>query len=145
MAVSNIEMFDEITGKLFAKLYLQFPLPTYLTAEDFVSNATQFDERQGMEVPTKEAEFFFATGKWLMDAGYLTAKPHPFTHFTEAVLTAKGLEVLKAVPDSVSSKDSIGEQLSGLAKEQGREATKGLVTEALALGARFISPMIGLS
>ncbi|MCO7516432.1 hypothetical protein NJF44_15625 [Pseudomonas guariconensis] len=145
MAVSNIEMFDEITGKIFAKLYQRFPLPTHLRAEEFAGEAMGYDEKFGMDLPTKDAEFFFATGKWLIEAGYLTATPYPYTAFGDAVLTAKGLEVLKAVPDSVSSKESIGEQLASMAKEQGREATKGLVTEALALGARFISPMIGLS
>lgn len=138
-------MFDEITGKIFAKLYKSFPLPAYLSAEEFVAEAMRFNEKSGMDLPTKDAEFFFATGKWLMSAGYLTATPYPYTAFGDAVLTAKGLEILKAVPDSVSSKESIGEQLAGMAKEQGGEAAKGLVTEALALGARFIGPIIGMS
>ena len=145
MAVSNIEMFDEITGKIFATLYQRFPMPVYLKTESFVDAAMQFSEKHGMDLPTPEAEFFIATAKWLIDAGYMTGKTYPCLYVENAVLTAKGLEVLKAIPDSVSSKASIGEQLANTAKEEGREALRGLVGQALGIGARIISPVFGLS
>lgn len=145
MAVSNIEKFDDITGKIFAALYQSFPIPQYLMAEDFVDEAMRFSEQHGMEVSTPEAEFFIATAVWLIEAGYLKGTPYPYLRIEDAVLTAKGLEVLKAVPDSVSSKTSIGEQLANTAKEEGREAFRGLVGQALGIGARIISPVLGLS
>ncbi|UVJ45531.1 hypothetical protein NVV94_08235 [Pseudomonas sp. LS1212] len=145
MAVSNIEMFDDITGKIFAALYQSFPIPKYLMAESFVDVAMEFDERHGMELPSSNAEFFIATAQWLIDAGYMAGSTHGFIRVEDAVLTAKGLEALKAIPDSVSSKASIGEQLANTAKEEGREAFRGLVGQALGIGARIISPVFGLS
>ncbi|VVP05437.1 hypothetical protein PS903_03001 [Pseudomonas fluorescens] len=145
MAVSNIEKFDDITAKVFAELYLSFPVPKTLMAEDFVESAMVFDERHGMEIPTDDAEFFIATAEWLMQAGYLTCKPYPYLRVDNAVLTAKGLEILKAIPDSVNSKSTIGEELATTAKEGGKEFARGLVSEALGLGVRIFSPMIGLS
>lgn len=145
MAVSNIEMFDDITGKIFAALYQSFPVPSYLMADSFVDEAMQFSEKHEMDMPTQEAEFFIATAEWLIQAGYLTGTPYPYLRVDNAVLTAKGLEVLKAIPDSVSSKISIGEQLASTAKDEGREAFRGLVGQALGIGARLISPVFGLS
>lgn len=145
MAVSNIEKFDEITGKIFAELYLSFPLPKMLMAGAIVENAMQYDERYGTEVPTEDAEFFIATADWLMQAGYLTCKTYPYLRVDNAILTAKGLEVLKAIPKSIASTTSIGEQLATTAKEGGKEVARGLVSEALGLGARIISPLIGLT
>lgn len=145
MAVSNIEKFDDITGKIFAVLYQSFPLPQLLLPSSFVENAMQFDERYGTEVPTDDAEFFIATAEWLMHAGYITCKSCRYIRIDDAVLTAKGLEVLKAIPKSVTSTSSIGEQLAASAKEGGKEVTRGLVSEAFGLGVRILSPMIGLS
>lgn len=145
MAVSNIEKFDDITGKIFAELYQSFPVPQTLMTEDFVGSVLRYNEKYGTELPTDDAEFFFATATWLMHAGYITGTPRPPSYVTEAVLSAKGLEVLKAVPKSVTSKSSIGEQLAVSAKEGGKEAARGLVSEAFSIGVKIISPMIGLS
>lgn len=138
-------MFDEITGKIFATLYQSFPMPKYLGVADFVEIPMEYSERQGMDVPTSEAEFFTATAQWLINAGYITGEPYPSMYVSDAILTAKGLEVLKAIPDSVSAKASIGELLATTAKQEGKEVFRGLVGQALGIGARLISPMVGLS
>lgn len=114
-------------------------------AGSFVENAMQSDERYGTDLPTEDAEFFIATAEWLMQAGYITCKPYPYIRIDDAVLTAKGLEVLKAIPKSVASTSSIGEQLAASAKEGGKEVARGLVSEAFGIGVRILSPMIGLS
>lgn len=144
MAVSNIEQFDDITGKIFAELYQSFPMPKTLMAESVVESATYYHEKSQMDLPTKEAEFFIATADWLMQAGYLTCITCPYTRIDKAVLTAKGLEVLKAVPVSVSSKSTIGEALTTTAQEGGKEVARGLVAEALGLGVKLLCPIIGL-
>ncbi|MFW3895931.1 hypothetical protein [Pseudomonas bharatica] len=145
MAVTNIEMFDDITGKVFATLYQSFPIPKYLGVAEFVETPMGYSERLGMDVPTREAEFFTATAQWLINAGYITGEPYPSMYVSNALLTAKGLEVLKAIPDSLSTKASIGELLANTAQEEGKEIFRGLVGQALGLGARLISPMVGLS
>lgn len=145
MAVSNIDVFNDLTGRILGDLYLQFPMPKPLIAENYVEAATTWHEKYQMDMPSDEAEFFLATAGWLINAGYLTGKVKPYTHVEDAVLTAKGLEVLKAIPDSLKGGASIGEQLANAAKEGGKETMRGLVTEALGLGARLISPLVGLS
>ncbi|MNN93398.1 hypothetical protein D3C81_2118280 [compost metagenome] len=53
--------------------------------------------------------------------------------FRQAVLTAKGLEVLKATPASLSS-SSFGEQLQTAAKDGMLDTIKSLTNEALSRG-----------
>ena len=144
MAVSNIEIFNDLTGRILAELYLNFPLPSYLEAEAFVESAMQMSEQLGMEMPTKDAEFFIATSEWLIRAGYIHGDVSRYTYVSDAVLTAKGLEVLNAIPKSLTSGPSLGEQLADAAKEGGKETIKGLVTEVLGIGARFIGPIVGI-
>lgn len=144
MAVSNIEIFNDLTGRVLGELYLSFPMPSFLAVEKFVEVATQWDERCGMDLPSKDAEFFTATAQWLIRTGYIHGEVTPYTRVSDAVLTAKGLEVLNAIPKSLASGPSLGEQLAEAATEGGKETVKGLVTEVLGLGARFFGPIIGI-
>ncbi|PMZ92711.1 MULTISPECIES: hypothetical protein [unclassified Pseudomonas] len=145
MAVSNIDVFNEFTGKILGDLYLQFPKPKCLMADAYVESPMKWNEHAQMEVPSEETEFFMATAQWLANAGYLSGNVWPGSHVSDAVLTAKGLEVLNAIPESLSGGPSIGERLADAAKEGGKETMRGLVSEALGLGARLISPLVGLS
>ncbi|MNR50332.1 hypothetical protein D3C85_1698370 [compost metagenome] len=65
-------------------------------------------------------------------------------HFTKAVLTAKGLEVLNAVPDSLAQRTSIGEQLAEASKSGGKELLRSITTEALGIGVRLVMKGAGL-
>lgn len=119
-------------------------MPGLLKAVDFVEPASEWNEKCQMDMPSKEAEFFIATAQWLVRAGYIHGEVRPYTHVSDVVLTAKGLEVLNAIPKSLVTGPSLGEQLAEAAKEGGKETLKGLVTEALGLGARLFGPMIGV-
>jgi hypothetical protein len=145
MAVSNIEKFDDIAGRILAELYERFPVATVLSTEDFMDSGTHWDDTLGMEVLDDDGTFFISTATWLINAGYLSGSPFQKLFIENAVLTAKGLEVLKAIPDSLKGGASIGERLADAAKEGGKETMRGLVTEALGLGARLISPLVGLT
>ncbi|MGQ8916041.1 hypothetical protein HBN84_04870 [Pseudomonas lundensis] len=144
MTASNIEIFNDLTGRILGKLYLDFPMPSFLAADHFVEAATAWNEKCQMDLPSKDAEIFIATAQWLIRAGYIHGQVIPYTHVSDAVLTAKGLEVLNAIPKSLVSGPSLGEQLAEAAKEGGKETVKGLVNEALGLGARIFGPMIGI-
>lgn len=144
MALSNIERFDEITGEVFAKLYLNFPVPCLLRVADYVANATVFNEHLSTDVPSKEAEFFFSCIRWLESAGYIAAKAENEFFVAEVVLTSKGLEVLRAMPSSLQGKASIGERLGDTAAKGGKEIARMLVSEALALGTRIVGQQVGL-
>ncbi|HGX8811798.1 TPA: hypothetical protein ACJINV_005080, partial [Escherichia coli] len=86
MAPKNIERFNEIVGEIFGRLYESFPVKIDIKAVDIV--------RQN------ELTFFLDTVDWLKNSGYLIgARSSGGIH--NAVLTAKGLEVLNATPGSL--------------------------------------------
>ena len=137
---SNIERFDEITAQILGRLYQEFPLPVYLPAADFVSSATCYCDAICGDTPSPEARFFEACVVWLGETGYLRYKEHLYqlAGFRDAVLTAKGLEVLKAIPDSLGGKQTIGEQLVSAAKAGATDLLKEGVKAALAQGAAML-------
>lgn len=138
MPTTNIERFDEITGEVFARLYSSFPVPCLLKAADYVENPSVYHEHLCCDVPSKDGEFFFACIRWLESAGYLTTSGENELFVGDALLTSKGLEVLRALPASLQGKASIGERLGEVAAVEGREVLRSLVTEALGIGARMI-------
>lgn len=144
MSVSNIDKFNELTGKVLGELYLNFPLPLNLAAEQFVGSAVEWSEERQMDLPSKDAEFFFATTGWLINAGYINGGLYSHTQVSDAVLTAKGLDVLNATPRSLTHAHSLREQLAEIAREGGKESFKGLLAEELITGAKIIAPAVGL-
>lgn len=133
MALSNIERFDETVGKALAMLYESFPVPRHLLAEDFVGegNVRNLESFTGAEL-TMEAEFCMATLLWLHETGYISAKDTSPEGLGRVVLTAKGLETLKAVPDSLQG--PLGARLVEAAKTEGRELIRSLASQAISAG-----------
>ena len=144
MSGSNIDKFNELTGKVLGELYLNFPVPFNLTAEHFVEPAMEWSEERQMDLPSKEAEFFIATTGWLINAGYISGGLFSNTLVSDAVLTVKGLEVLNATPRSLTHAHSLREQLAEIAREGSKESVKGLLAEELITGAKIIAPAVGL-
>jgi hypothetical protein len=144
MASSNIELFDEFAGKIFARLYENFPIPIDLNSKDFLPPTI----REGGDVDSDgrlhHIRFFYATTQWLASAGYTNSPDKKNSYSNDVVLTAKGLEVLKGSPSSLNAGPSIGEQLVEAAKEEGKDTLKNLVKEALSLGIKLIGPVVGL-
>lgn len=143
MAVSNIDQFNEITGLVLAELYAKFPVPKSLVPEKFVEPATRWCDFMCADVPNENAEFFIATVLWLESAGYLKFKDSTPYYIQDAVLTASGLEILKAIPASLEGGASFGESIAAAAKEGGKETLRASVSELLGIGAKFLGPMIG--
>jgi hypothetical protein len=145
VTTQNIKRFDEYTGQIFAYLYQSFPVPTEIIPREFV-------EQEPIDLDTgevgdidKEIRIFSATAKWLVMSGYIHCREEKLSYLRYAVLTAKGLEILKRTPSSVDGGPSFGDRLSKAAKEEGRETMRSLVSEVLGLGAKLISPLVGLS
>jgi hypothetical protein len=145
MAVSNIDQFNEITGLVLVELYSKFPLPISLLPEDFVSPATRWCDFMCADIPNEKAEFFIATVRWLESSGYLNFKDCTQYYAQDVVLTAAGLEVLKASPVSLEKGPSFGQSITTAAKEGGKEALRATVSELIAFGTKYIGPVIGLS
>lgn len=145
MTASNIERFDEITGQVLGALYEQFPVPRRLFIKDFVQDGYTMDDQLGMEIPNDTGDFVLASIAWLADAGYL--RYYEEVHgmgFLASVLTAKGLEVLKATPASLQVGPSLGEKLVDASKGGTKEVLRGVVGEVLSMGARLASGQFGI-
>lgn len=140
MVASNVERFDELTGQILARLYAEFPLPTRLAPDKFVDKAWVVDNFTGALAASDETEFFTATVVWLAEAGYLRyqgLEPTKVNGFSGAVLSAKGLELLKAIPDSLGG--SFGERLREAAATEAKEGLRSLVSQVLGAGISLLS------
>lgn len=81
-------------------------------------------------------EFHYYAVEWLVESGYISATPHRFDGFSDAVLTAKGLEVLKLRPSSLNS--SFGDELMQASKSGTREVIKDVTSSLLSTGITFL-------
>ncbi|HBP5712257.1 TPA: hypothetical protein L6B33_24230 [Pseudomonas aeruginosa] len=150
MAASNIDQFNLVTGQVLAKLYEHFPEPIELNAEIVGTSIPHWSQNaHGEMVPScvhpPEEVFFYHTVHWLAEAGYLSYQNHFYNYqFYRARLTSKGLEVLKAIPESLKDGESFGESLLTATKDGSKEVLKGMVSEALGIGARMLSVHFGL-
>lgn len=145
MADSNIERFDEITGKIFAHLYQQFPIPTHLNSEivGIVISGTVTVPYGGKpyggihdlsDSDKSTVNYFVHSARWLAKAGYIDISFDGGASFSDVTLTAKGLEVLKATPKSLENSESIGQQLITAAKGGFGEQIRDLTSSALKRG-----------
>ena len=131
--LKNIELFDLYVGKTFVKLYESFPLRCYLDICEMTEK--ELDE-ETLRTP-KECEIYRDTVIWLCESNYIKYDSKDQYGFGGAVLSAKGLELLKATPDSMKSKTGIGEKLSAIAKNGGDEALKQTVNAMLSMGLKM--------
>ena len=150
--VSNIERFDTIVVLALAELYSRFPVPQYLASSKFIltedgehidglspeAEGLLFDEDPYLKDPYfKRKEFAFESMRWLVDAGYLHGTPVAYDGINNAVLTAKGLEVLKATPDSLQG--SLGERLVEAVKADSREVGRTVLGQIFGLAVGLLS------
>lgn len=145
MSGSNIERFDDFTGQILGRLYERFPIPTRVAAMDYLDCGPIQLAQNEYAFTGEDAEIFTATAQWLVIAGYIHSEGQQKSYLSKAVLTAKGLELLKMTPSSVKGGRSFGERLISGAKDESRSAFRAVVSELLGLGAKFVSPMIGLT
>ena len=138
--MKNIELFDIYVGYIFDKLYDDFPI-----CKDFdTRKCVQEINGATADIDAKRKEFVFSeTLFWLRENGLITfEKPEeriitiggglePYPYFTCARLTAKGLAILKKVPESISDKKTIGEELAEAVKNGFKERITDLVKLAL--------------
>lgn len=146
MVARNIERFNEITGQVFACLYESFPLPMSLRPKllgieehEGGEYSPEVGEVLGVEPQSAEEVLFKHTVTWLIETGYIAAtKPGYDGHFfAEARLTAKGLEALNAIPENLTKREPLGEQLAAASKSGAKELMRTITTEVLGAGVRL--------
>ncbi|TND54293.1 hypothetical protein [Aeromonas dhakensis] len=150
--VSNIERFDAIVVLALADLYSRFPVRQYLASSKFI--VTEEGEHIDGVSPEAEGELFaedpylkdpyfkrrnfaFESLRGLVDAGYIHGTPAAYNGIENAVLTAKGLEVLKAIPDSLQG--SLGERLVEAVKADSREVGRTVLGQIFGLAVGLLS------
>lgn len=137
MPDTNIERFDQLTGLVFSKLYQSFPIAVDLHVMQF-ADALVYDKPLNGEELYKGGEpleFFDNTILWLIESGYVISRnssSYAYT-FETCTLTAKALEVLKAVPQSVGG-ETLGGRLAAAAKDGATGKLKELAGEVLSKG-----------
>ncbi|HAU4905299.1 TPA: hypothetical protein F3P23_00730 [Aeromonas hydrophila] len=150
--VSNIERFDTIVVLALAELYSRFPVRQYLASSKFIvteegehidglspdAEGELFAEDPYLKDPYfKRRNFAFESLRWLVDAGYIHGTPAAYNGIENAVLTAKGLEVLKATPDSLQG--SLGERLVEAVKADSREVGRTVLGQIFGLAVGLLS------
>lgn len=78
----------------------------------------------------EDIDLYIDTIKWLIDTGYILGHIN-HVHDTKLTLSHKGLELLKSVPSSVDSSQTLGEQLQGAIKSGAKDYAASLVSKAL--------------
>ncbi len=98
------------------------------------------DSFTGAEL-TPPAEAFINTATWLLQEGYISVRPNSktVTGFADAVLSEKGLIALKAVPDSLVSRATLGERLVQSVKAGTTETLKVVANEVLSVLVKSVS------
>ncbi|HHL0959057.1 TPA: hypothetical protein ACQVH3_003810 [Serratia marcescens] len=105
----NLELFNETVGKTFAFLYENFPVEKSISLEKLFELKRLEIGSADFKVAEEKRDICYYSIKWLIDAGYISAEPRPFSGFASAVLTARGVELLKIRPETLS--DSFGDSL----------------------------------
>lgn len=135
--MDNIKAFNLITGKLFADLYQSFPAQTKV---DFFSLALDLIPKEDFDSAWEKPDFAEATVRWLDQAGYIWLKKASTMHGNPtAVLSPKGLEALKAVPESIDSKLPLGERIINFTKEKASDSLSQAVGLAITAGFQLMT------
>lgn len=146
LSSTNIEQFNELTGQIFACLYEAFPIPISLRPSMLGIDEHEGGEYSpevgkvlGVEPQSAEEIIFKHSVTWLLQASYINATQVQFdSHFFSNVrLTAKGLEVLNAIPENLVQKESLGTQLASASKSGAKELIRTITTEVLGVGIRM--------
>ena len=135
----NVDLFNEYTAVILARLYESFPVKTDLDVRAITGHA-DVDEFGIIIAPdgrrSKEAEVAFASIEWLLETGYIRAEDRRYPYgFDRCVLTAEGLRLLNATPESVKITETVGDKLSRLVGEGAVEFARETVKALLTLGA----------
>ena len=139
--LTKIDLFNGITGKVFANLSEKFPAEEAINLNDLTRDFIDPDECDGScDVP----EVTEATLKWLERAGYIWLNNQLGAQGTcTATLTPKSLKVLKETPDFLEPTKSIGEKIVEFSREQFGEGMNQLVKTAIAETAVPALPVTG--
>lgn len=134
---TNIETFNESVAIIFEELYKSFPIPIGLSYNDlaitlFKDDDEPIDHEQNLDVVEN-------TILWLKNSGYIWYDTTSEMQVYAAVLSPKGLEILKVIPTSLTEDSTIGESLINFAKDGTKETRASLIALALTEGYKLLT------
>ncbi|AKA37719.1 hypothetical protein NE897_03090 [Yersinia ruckeri] len=145
--MSNIDKFNEFAGRVFGILYEEFPIPTNINVGDILGDPDLYNTTGIPPEMADDADIAGYTVVWLRQSGYLDMLNQDISlnEFYNVVLTAKGLEVLKAIPDSLTPRSSpLGTQIADAVKSGAKETVSSLVNQALSTGIKLAASSVGI-
>jgi hypothetical protein len=147
MTNSNLDKFNEMTGKILAALYEKFPATVNLAVEDFVDGIPVTRDSRGLHLYkfNGDAKIFIGLVNWLGAEGYLRYSGSSMDTFFEATLTSKSLSILDAAPESLKVNVPLGMRLSTAAKSGATETLKSVAREVFVAGARMLVEKVGIN
>ena len=132
---SNIRIFNESAALIFSELYKNFPVPislNYITLSNTLDNIEDTIDRH------KILDVLINTVAWLKNSGYIWLDSESEVEVYGVVLSPKGLEVLKILPQaSAGDKLTIGERLIQLKDNCSNEEKEALIQTALTEGCKL--------
>lgn len=147
----NIQIFEELVGRILDRLYRNFPNPVLVDVREMgqeVAVVLDSPEEEQFRILTADS---LGAMNFLAKEGFVDYQPNrrhleqPEAMFPESVLTMKGFTLLGTVPAAVNEtieRRPIAEQLSEALNEGARgtvgELVKKLFTGALTMGASAI-------
>ena len=135
--MQNIDLFNDYTAAILSKLYSQFPVKNGIDARQLCGHSDVNDfglvlDERGQ--PSKAFEIAVSTMEWLTDYGYVSYANRTSYAFSQAVLTAKGLEHLRRSSDALKSKETLGERLTRFVSDGSKEFARETVKTLLSMG-----------
>lgn len=131
---ANIERFNRFASETFSLLYGYFPSLCEFDTTDFNVDMNEF----GGVADNEEADAIIRTVEWLAEEGYIRYSSRSNDgRFYAAVLSAKGLAVLRLIPDAVSDRAPLGEQMQAAVKGGAGKLASQLIDKALDAGIRY--------
>lgn len=150
MSTANIDQFNEMTGAIFAYLFQRFPNPARIDStliDVEISPGELYDPIKEIgqggfydlsELDKEKVAFFYNTAIWLARSGFIRYESTGWYGLNDVTLTLEGLELLKAVPQSLGP--SLGDQLIEAAKSgvtgKLKEVANELISKAVVMGVK---------
>lgn len=131
MPNTNYELFNEIAGEILVHLLSCFPM----SSKEPVGKITKYC-KSGDEIP-HEWKVFYQTVIWLETEGFIRSKSkeqqiHKYI-LPDSVLTLKGLEALKSIPDPINpdSGNSLADSMVQAVEEEAKDKLKELTKKGI--------------
>ena len=132
--MSNIESFNRCAALIFAELYRSFPFRKGISLDSLPEGIFDDISEEDRKGAFDRLMVLNETGKWLVDAGYIWAEKVVEHTIHGAILSPKGLEVLKSMPTSISTEQTLGERMGELVKKGSYSLLSKVVDKALSIG-----------